>query len=231
MFALASVDPGATLGVRKKAAARELWANAAELGDLQSRLHAEGSRSVLVVLQALDTGGKDGTIKHAMSGLNPQGVRMAPFKAPTPTELSHPYLWRIRRALPAPGEIVILNRSHYEDLLVPKVRRTLPDRVIERRYREINKFERKLLEAGTQTIKRSFTSRMTSSVPGSCVASGILQGNGSSLPTTSKRGATGMSTKPPTMRRLPLPQPTSPRGMSSLPTTNGSGNGLSATSS
>lgn len=153
VFALAGVDPDATLKVKKKAAAHELWANATRLGDLQARLHAESSRSLLVVLQALDTGGKDGTIKHAMSGLNPQGVRVAAFKAPTPAELSHHYLWRIRRALPGPGEIVIFNRSHYEDVVVPTVRRTLPDRVIARRYREINDFERKLLESGTHTVK------------------------------------------------------------------------------
>ena len=153
MFALASVDPDATLGVKKKAAARELWANGAALGDLQARLHAEASRSLLVVLQALDTGGKDGTIKHAMSGLNPQGVRVAGFKAPTPIELSHHFLWRIRRQLPGPGEVVIFNRSHYEDVLVPMVRRTMPDRAIHRRNREINEFERKLLESGTHTIK------------------------------------------------------------------------------
>jgi PPK2 family polyphosphate:nucleotide phosphotransferase len=153
MFALASVDPDAMLGVRKKPAARELLANATALGDLQARLHAEATRSVLVVLQALDTGGKDGTIKHAMSGLNPQGVRVAGFKAPTPNELSHHFLWRIRRALPGPGEVVIFNRSHYEDVLVPMVRRTMSERAIRGRYREINKFERKLLEAGTHTIK------------------------------------------------------------------------------
>jgi PPK2 family polyphosphate:nucleotide phosphotransferase len=153
LFALASVNPDATHGIKKKAAALELWTNGAGLGDLQARLHAEGSRSVLVVLQALDTGGKDGTIKHAMSGLNPQGVRVATFKAPTPTELAHHFLWRIRRALPEPGEIVIFNRSHYEDVVVPMVRRTLPDPVIARRYQEINEFERKLLQSGTHTIK------------------------------------------------------------------------------
>jgi PPK2 family polyphosphate:nucleotide phosphotransferase len=153
LFALASVDPDATLGVKKKAAARELATIGAELGDLQARLHAEGSRSLLVVLQALDTGGKDGTIKHAMSGLNPQGVRVTGFKAPTKTELSHHFLWRIRRALPEPGEIMIFNRSHYEDVVVPMVRHTLPDRAIARRYQEINEFERRLLESGTHTVK------------------------------------------------------------------------------
>jgi PPK2 family polyphosphate:nucleotide phosphotransferase len=153
LFALASVDPSATLGVKRKAAARDLWTKAAGLGDLQARLHAEGSRSVLVVLQALDTGGKDGTINHAMSGLNAQGVRVAAFKVPTPAELSHHFLWRIRRPLPAPGEIAIFNRSHYEDVVVPTVRGTLTDRVIARRYREINDFEQTLLESGTHTVK------------------------------------------------------------------------------
>jgi PPK2 family polyphosphate:nucleotide phosphotransferase len=153
LFALASVEPEATLGVKKKAAARELWNVSDELGDLQARLHAEASRSLLVVLQALDTGGKDGTIKHAMIGFNPQGVRVASFREPTQIELSHHFLWRIRRALPGPGEIVIFNRSHYEDVLVPMVRRTLPDRAIARRYREINELEQRLRESGTHTIK------------------------------------------------------------------------------
>jgi PPK2 family polyphosphate:nucleotide phosphotransferase len=153
LFALASVDPGARLGIKRKAAARDLWTKAALLADLQARLHAEGTRSVLVVLQALDTGGKDGTINHAISGLNAQGVRVAAFKVPTPSELSHHFLWRIRRSLPAPGEIVIFNRSHYEDVVVPMIRRTLPGRVIARRYREINDFERRLLESGTHTVK------------------------------------------------------------------------------
>lgn len=108
---------------------------------------------MLIVLQALDTGGKDGTITHAMSGFNAQGVRVVNFKVPTAAEASHHFLWRIKRALPMPGEIVIFNRSHYEDVLVPRVKRTLSDGQINRRYREINRFERGLHEAGTTVVK------------------------------------------------------------------------------
>lgn len=151
--ALAGVDPGDTRGLKRKRAKKELWGNGEALGELQSRLDAEGTRSLLVVLQALDTGGKDGTIKHAMSGFNPQGVRVAGFKAPTRAEASHHYLWRIRRQLPEPGEVVIFNRSHYEDVIVPQVKQTLPDATIRKRYREINRFERELSDRGTRVVK------------------------------------------------------------------------------
>jgi PPK2 family polyphosphate:nucleotide phosphotransferase len=153
LVSLAGVDPDSTPGPSRRAAERELIGNATRLGDLQARFHAEGKRSLLIVLQALDTGGKDGTITHAMSGFNPQGTRVVNFKVPTPVEASHPFLWRIKRALPGPGEIVIFNRSHYEDVLVPRVRRTLPDSQIDKRCREINRFESSLRETGTTIVK------------------------------------------------------------------------------
>jgi PPK2 family polyphosphate:nucleotide phosphotransferase len=152
-FQLAAIDPGSTRGVKRKQADAELFVNAASLGELQERLYAEATRALLVVLQAMDTGGKDGTIRHAMSGLNPQGVRVVAFKVPTPTEAAHHFLWRIRRAVPSPREVVIFNRSHYEDVLVPKVRKTIPDSRIVMRYREINRFERELRGSGTHIVK------------------------------------------------------------------------------
>ena len=151
--ALAGVDPDSTRGMKRKKAEGELFGNSAALGELQARLHAEGKQSLLIVLQALDTGGKDGTIKHAMSGLNPQGARVVSFKVPTPEEAKHHFLWRIRKALPVPGEIVIFNRSHYEDVLVPRVKRTLPEDAIKKRYTEINAFERELARRGTRVVK------------------------------------------------------------------------------
>ena len=150
---LAAIDPANTRGVKRKHADAELSSNAAALGEFQERLYAQATRSLLVVLQAMDTGGKDGTIRHAMSGLNPQGARVVAFKVPTPTEAAHHFLWRIRRAAPNPREVVIFNRSHYEDVLVPKVKKTLPDSLIVKRYREINEFERGLRESGTHMVK------------------------------------------------------------------------------
>lgn len=152
-FQLAAIDPGSTRGVKRKQADAELFLNAASLGELQERLYAEATRALLVVLQAMDTGGKDGTIRHAMSGLNPQGVRVVAFKVPTPTEAAHHFLWRIRRAVPSSREVVIFNRSHYEDVLVPKVRKTIPDSQIVKRYREINRYERELRDSGTHIVK------------------------------------------------------------------------------
>lgn len=150
---LAAIDPGNTRGVKRKRADAELASNAATLGELQERLYAQATRSLLVVLQAMDTGGKDGTIRHAMSGLNPQGARVVAFKVPTPTEAAHHFLWRIRRAAPNPREVVIFNRSQYEDVLVPKVKKTLPESKIVKRYQEIIEFERGLRESGAQIVK------------------------------------------------------------------------------
>ena len=120
---------------------------------LQDCLHAEGKRSVLIVLQGMDTSGKDGTIRYALRGLNPQGVRIVSFKAPTPNERRHDFLWRIKRQLPRPGEIVIFNRSHYEDVLIAKVRALASPKVIDKRYDLINRFEAEIVKHGTTVIK------------------------------------------------------------------------------
>jgi PPK2 family polyphosphate:nucleotide phosphotransferase len=124
-----------------------------ELEELQELLYAENKHKLLVVLQALDTGGKDGTIRHVFEGVNPQGVRVASFKVPTPEELAHDYLWRVHKQTPATGEIVIFNRSHYEDVLVVRVHKLVPEEVWSRRYEQINAFERLLAEEGTTILK------------------------------------------------------------------------------
>jgi len=124
-----------------------------ELEALQELLYAEHKHKVLIVLQAMDTGGKDGTIRHVFEGVNPQGVRVASFKAPTPEELAHDYLWRVHKQTPGSGEIVIFNRSHYEDVLVVRVRDLAPKKVWSRRYDHINAFERLLAEEGTTILK------------------------------------------------------------------------------
>lgn len=119
----------------------------------QDILHAEGKHKVLLLLQGMDTSGKDGTIKHVFSACDPLGIRLASFKAPSADELSHDYLWRVHREVPASGELVIFNRSHYEDVLIVKVHDWIDDAECERRYQQINDFERMLSETGTTIIK------------------------------------------------------------------------------
>ncbi|MFE0512094.1 polyphosphate kinase 2 family protein [Streptomyces sp. NPDC058964] len=158
-------DPGYKAGVRKKKDGEELLRSGTELlADYQRRLAAQDTYGVLVCLQALDAGGKDGTIRHVMSGVNPQGVRVTAFKVPSAEELDHDYLWRYARHMPARGEIGIFNRSHYEEVLVVRVhpenlrRQKLPAAarkgdVWERRYREINDWERYLTDNGFRIVK------------------------------------------------------------------------------
>jgi PPK2 family polyphosphate:nucleotide phosphotransferase len=123
------------------------------LEELQELLYAEGRHKVLIVLQAMDTGGKDGTIRHVFDSTNPQGVKVVGFKKPTPRELAHDYLWRVHRYTPGSGEITIFNRSHYEDVLVVRVHGLVPEARWRRRYDQINAFERLLAEEGTTILK------------------------------------------------------------------------------
>jgi PPK2 family polyphosphate:nucleotide phosphotransferase len=124
-----------------------------ELEGLQEILYAEHKHKVLIVLQAMDTGGKDGTIRRVFEGVNPQGVRVASFKVPTGVELDHDYLWRIHQQVPGRGEIVIFNRSHYEDVLAVRVHDLVPPEVWGARYEQINNFEKMLSEEGTTILK------------------------------------------------------------------------------
>lgn len=124
-----------------------------KLEALQELLYAEGRRKLLIVLQAMDTGGKDGVIRSVFDGVNPQGVRVAAFKTPTANELAHDYLWRVHAQAPANGEMVIFNRSHYEDVLVVRVHNLVPAEVWSRRYEQINHFEKLLAEEGTIILK------------------------------------------------------------------------------
>jgi PPK2 family polyphosphate:nucleotide phosphotransferase len=124
-----------------------------ELDALQELLYAEHKHKVLIVLQGMDTSGKDGTIHRVFEGVNPQGVRVASFKAPTPEEQDHDYLWRIHQQAPGNGEIVIFNRSHYEDVLIVRVHKLVPAKTWRARYKEINDFEKMLSSAGTLILK------------------------------------------------------------------------------
>jgi PPK2 family polyphosphate:nucleotide phosphotransferase len=156
---LGEIDPSRTPALRgpgeqERAAAEALHAeNVAAMQDLQTRLWAEGRRSVLIVLQGMDTSGKDSTIRHVFGMLNPQGVRVVGFKQPTPEELAHDYLWRIHQHTPEKGRIVIFNRSHYEDVLVVRVHALVPEPVWRERYEQINQFESLLASSGTTILK------------------------------------------------------------------------------
>jgi PPK2 family polyphosphate:nucleotide phosphotransferase len=137
----------------KEAGLAEVGKLTTRLGELQELLYAEGKHKVLVVLQAMDTGGKDGTIRRVFSGVNPQGVHVVSFKVPTPEELAHDFLWRIHKVVPGKGEMTIFNRSHYEDVLVVRVHNLVPPEVWQQRYDQINEFERLLAETGTTILK------------------------------------------------------------------------------
>ena len=124
-----------------------------DLAELQARLYGESARSVLLVLQAMDTGGKDGAIRHAFSGINPQGVQVTSFKRPSTLEHSHDFLWRVHAAAPPAGMIGVFNRSHYEDVLVARVHELVPEAVWRRRFEHIRSFERLLHDNGTRIVK------------------------------------------------------------------------------
>ena len=158
---LAGYDTAATpLAPGNKAKTTEALANpeGTSLEEWQERLTASASaglaaRSVLLVLQGIDTAGKGGVVKHVVGQLQPEAVRITAFKRPTPAEQAHHYLWRIRRALPALGQIGVFDRSHYEDVIVPRVHQTLPPETVDARYDEINAFEQGLVDAGTTVVK------------------------------------------------------------------------------
>jgi PPK2 family polyphosphate:nucleotide phosphotransferase len=153
-FHLRDVDPAYTGNYDdKNAAKQEAEADRRELVGLQELLYAEGRHALLIVLQAMDSGGKDSTIAHVMSGVNPQGCSVASFKVPTPDELAHDYLWRVHKVVPPRRMIGIFNRSHYEDVLVVRVHSLVPKAVWSRRYEQINQFEKHLTENGVTILK------------------------------------------------------------------------------
>lgn len=158
-FELASVDPASSPGFKggKAAAVRELAKGVLEIGSHQERLYAEslngGRRSVLLVLQGMDTSGKGGTVAHVLEGVDPHGVKIHSFKAPTAEEKEHDFLWRVRPQLPPPGDLGVFDRSHYEDVLIEKVRAMASPDEIEKRYGMITDFEAEITASGTTVIK------------------------------------------------------------------------------
>jgi PPK2 family polyphosphate:nucleotide phosphotransferase len=154
-FSLADRDPRDAAGAPggKKETRALLGDLRAELGGLQERLYAESKQALLVVLQAIDAGGKDGTVDHVFRGVNPQGVRVTSFKQPTAEDLAHDFLWRVHAHVPPNGDIGIFNRSHYEDVLVVRVHELVPEAVWRPRYAQINHFEALLHAAGVRVVK------------------------------------------------------------------------------
>jgi PPK2 family polyphosphate:nucleotide phosphotransferase len=152
---LGELDPGSTEGFEgdKKQGLAEAARLVKELDSLQEMLYAQHKHKVLIVLQGMDTSGKDGTIRRVFEGVNPQGVKVASFKVPTAEEAAHDYLWRIHAQMPASGEIVIFNRSHYEDVLVVRVHKLVPAATWRARFAQINDFEKMLSQEGTLIIK------------------------------------------------------------------------------
>jgi len=137
----------------KDSAKKQIKKNAVAIADLARRLYAGHRRSVLLVLQGMDTSGKDGTIRTIMRGVNPQSCQVVSFKKPSEMELDHDFLWRVHQAVPRRGNIGIFNRSHYEDVLVVRVHSLVPEKIWSRRFDQINEFEQLLTESGTEIIK------------------------------------------------------------------------------
>jgi PPK2 family polyphosphate:nucleotide phosphotransferase len=151
---LSDFDPRFVAGKwTKEKAARQIERNSVATADLAYRLYAENRRSLLLVLQGMDTSGKDGTIRTVTTGLNPQSCQVVPFKQPGDMELEHDFLWRIHMAVPRHGNVGIFNRSHYEDVLVVRVHKLVPDAQWRKRYGQINEFEEMLIEGGMKVVK------------------------------------------------------------------------------
>jgi PPK2 family polyphosphate:nucleotide phosphotransferase len=158
-FSLADVDCESTPGFDggKRKGQKALADHAKELGDWQEKLFAEskggGRRSVLLVVQGMDTSGKGGIMRHVVSQIDPEGIRATAFKAPTAEERKHDFLWRVRNALPGPGKVGVFDRSHYEDVLIVRVHELVPKNEWLKRYAQINAFEREVIASGTRIVK------------------------------------------------------------------------------
>ncbi|CEK14329.1 PPK2 family polyphosphate kinase [Chthonomonas calidirosea] len=150
---LHDIDPSYHDGLDKEEGEKRSAELLAELAELQELLYAASTHAVLIVLQGIDTAGKDGTIRHVFSSVSPQSCRVASFKVPTPEEAAHDFLWRIHKQTPAKGSMVIFNRSHYEDVLVVRVHKLVPETVWRARYEQINAFEQLLATNGTLILK------------------------------------------------------------------------------
>jgi PPK2 family polyphosphate:nucleotide phosphotransferase len=151
---LGKIDPSDTIdGIDREDAEPDIAKDRKRLFELQYEMYSEDKHSLLIVLQALDAGGKDGTVNHVLSAMNPQGCRVTGFKGPTPLELSHDFLWRVHPHVPGRGRIAVFNRSHYEDVLIARVHNLVPKEVWSKRYDAINDFEKLVSSNGTHIVK------------------------------------------------------------------------------
>jgi polyphosphate kinase 2 (PPK2 family) len=214
---LSKHDPEDTSGVRggKAKGKEELVALSAKLDELQELLYANHDRKLLIVLQGMDTSGKDGTIRHVFDSVDPLGVRVESFKVPTSDELDRDFLWRVHMKVPRRGEIVIFNRSHYEDVLVVRVHNIVPEKIWRARYDQINAFEKLLADTGTTIVKfrRSACRR----------GSTTRRSNGSSRKATSQSESSGTTTRKRTKRLCSGRAPSGRRGTSCRPMRSGIG--------
>ena len=153
-FSLSEIDPGDTQGLKDDAAIKALVrANRKRIGNLKKPLLAAEQNAVLLIIQAMDAGGKDSTIRRSLTGVNPHGIQVTSYKSPTSEELRHDFLWRIHAAAPEKGMIAVHNRSHYEDVLIASVDNLVPKSLVKKRFRHINDFEQMLLDHGTHILK------------------------------------------------------------------------------
>jgi PPK2 family polyphosphate:nucleotide phosphotransferase len=150
---LEDIDPGETKGLTKEEGLARLEKDAARIGELQEKLYGEDKRALLVVLQGMDTSGKDGTVKGVFAQVNPVGLEIAPFGRPGEEDLDHDFLWRVHQKVPRWGHIGVFNRSHYEDVLVVRVRKLVDEKVWRKRYDQINQFEVLLTDMGVRVLK------------------------------------------------------------------------------
>jgi PPK2 family polyphosphate:nucleotide phosphotransferase len=153
---LADIDPAAPGSYTEESANAELAKHKETISALQRRLNAEGTRAMLIVLQGIDTAGKDGTIWHVINSMDPEGVRVTGFKVPTEEELAHDFLWRVHARAPGKGEIAVFNRSHYEDVLVARIHKLVPKKIWNARYDFINEWEKLLTIDNNTTILKFF---------------------------------------------------------------------------
>ncbi len=220
---LSKIDPDDTGGYNKEEALQRFSELREKIDQLQEILYAERRRSLLLIFQAMDTGGKDGAIKDLCAGLNPAGLEIRSFKAPSAEELDHDFLWRAHKATPGKGMIGLWNRSHYEDVLIVRVHKLVPKKVWKARYDQINRFEEILSENGTTIVKSCFTFRKTNR-SAACKHGSIVLRNGGSLARTMWRSARiGAIIKRPTKMPLTTARPNVRPGMFCPRTTSGRG--------
>jgi polyphosphate kinase 2 (PPK2 family) len=211
----------------RKSALPEIEKNRQKMDELQYLMYAEQKRSLLVVLQGLDAGGKDGTVRHVFTGMNPAGCISVGFKQPTPKELAHDFLWRVHPHVPAKGSVVIFNRSHYEDVLVARVHDLVPEKVWSKRFDEINDFEKLITTQNNTTIVKFFLHiQKRNSLAGLRNDSMTRHVSGRSANPTTRNANIGTVTSRRSRMCLTKPAPNMLRGSSFLQTTNGLGTWL-----